>query len=400
MSGTANTYTGTTTINQGAVRASFQSGVFGTGSTGAVVLNGGGIVLANTTNETPTWNMNIGASGGTFQTGANGRWYFSSTLSGSGALALAAFTGGASRVQNQGLTNFNGKLSVGAVTLELPENSGGAATGDDVLALVNGSGILVRSSGTSGGATQGFTIGSGGGVLRSTAGSGGAVAAKISGAGGDRVPFGPGVNGAIVITNTANSYTGDTYVAGGFGSAGGLTGPSYLPIGGVGVIPAGAGKGNVVIVASNGAGGLDLNGFNQTVNGLSSFIQGAGSVSQAFSIWNLIQTAGYTADLDLLTITDGTSNSGAITTDVAAFTRLAAGSSNSFLASLSLANGGLFSNTYTLTFTSSKNGTPFNDSPRNLSVTVTGIIVVPEPVALALAGIGIAVAAWAFSCRK
>jgi autotransporter-associated beta strand protein len=128
--------------------------------------------------------------------------------------------------------------------------------------------------------------------------------------------------------------------------------------------------------------------------------QSIGTFGQGFSIWNLVQTAGYTANLDLLTITSGTANSAAITTDLATFAGLASGSSNGFNASLALDTAGIFTNTYTLAFRSSSGGAQFNDTPQDLTLTVTGAVIVPEPSAIALGGLGIAGAGWSAWRRR
>lgn len=116
-----------------------------------------------------------------------------------------------------------------------------------------------------------------------------------------------------------------------------------------------------------------------------------------FSLYNLLQTAGYTADLALLSITPGVGNDAALTTNLATFNSLAAGSFNSWQASVNTANQGTFSNTWTLQFKSSNGGTAYSgDTAQTLTLT-TNVIVVPEPGALAIAaaGIGLAAAAWA-----
>ena len=50
-------------------------------------------------------------------------------------------------------------------------------------------------------------------------------------------------------------------------------------------------------------------------------------------------------------------------------------------------------------FVSAKNGQSLG-GPQNMTLTVTGVIIVPEPAALALAGIALAAAAWAYRRRR
>lgn len=120
-----------------------------------------------------------------------------------------------------------------------------------------------------------------------------------------------------------------------------------------------------------------------------------------FSLANLLQTNGYTADLALLNVVSGTGNTGAITTTLPSqFFNLAPGSSFAYAASLSTATLGIFQNVYTLQFKSANNGAAFNaDATQNLTLTVQGVIIVPEPGTLALAAAGLGLAAWR-ACRR
>jgi autotransporter-associated beta strand protein len=134
---------------------------------------------------------------------------------------------------------------------------------------------------------------------------------------------------------------------------------------------------------------------------LGEFNQGAGfSTPWDFAISNLLASNLYTADL-VLDSFSVTSNSGAIFMDLSgtSFQTLSAGGTNPFTAWMSLANTGTFTNVYQLNFASAKNNQTLGGS-QNVTLTVTGIIVVPEPGALALAGIGIAAAAYAYRRRR
>lgn len=68
-----------------------------------------------------------------------------------------------------------------------------------------------------------------------------------------------------------------------------------------------------------------------------------------FNIANLIETAGFTAGLDLDSIVSAGDVS-ALTTSITAFNSLAAGSANSFFASINTSAEGIFSASYTLNF--------------------------------------------------
>jgi fibronectin-binding autotransporter adhesin len=81
---------------------------------------------------------------------------------------------------------------------------------------------------------------------------------------------GGGANGAILF-NSANDWTGNTSIVGRTGSGGN----TRLLLGNHNVIPDGVGKGNLILGNTgnnnNSQCVLDLNGFNETVNGLVSF---------------------------------------------------------------------------------------------------------------------------------
>ncbi len=72
-----------------------------------------------------------------------------------------------------------------------------------------------------------------------------------------------------------------------------------------------------------------------------------GVIDSAFDIFNLEQTVGFTADLDLDSIV-GSGDTSVLSTDLAPFGFLSAGSSNGFLASFDTSTPGPFSASYTL----------------------------------------------------
>jgi autotransporter-associated beta strand protein len=88
------------------------------------------------------------------------------------------------------------------------------------------------------------------------------VLSKLTGAGAFNVNCD---SGFVVLSNAGNDYAGDTTVATLWAGSSGTTGK--LKLGASEVIPHGAGKGSLVL---NAGATLDLNGFNETVNGLSS----------------------------------------------------------------------------------------------------------------------------------
>ncbi|NBT14666.1 MAG: PEP-CTERM sorting domain-containing protein, partial [Planctomycetia bacterium] len=59
-----------------------------------------------------------------------------------------------------------------------------------------------------------------------------------------------------------------------------------------------------------------------------------------------------------------------------------------------------FTNVYNLAFNSSKNGASLGGTPQNVTLTVTGVIVVPEPGGVLLALLGAAGAAWLSRQRR
>ncbi len=72
-----------------------------------------------------------------------------------------------------------------------------------------------------------------------------------------------------------------------------------------------------------------------------------GVIDSGFDIFNLEQTLGFTADLDLDSVI-GSGDTGVLSTDLALFSGLAGGASNGFLASFDTSSAGSFSASYAL----------------------------------------------------
>jgi autotransporter-associated beta strand protein len=84
------------------------------------------------------------------------------------------------------------------------------------------------------------------------------ITGKITGPGGLTVDRPAGQIPIIVLSNTANDYQGDTTMNG-----------ALLRLGASDVVPNGGTAGNVVLTGAALTGGLNLNGFSDTINGLS-----------------------------------------------------------------------------------------------------------------------------------
>lgn len=277
LSGTNKNYTGGTTITGGAIQiAGAAAGNLGSTNNAALTLNGGALHANFTANTTVNYAINIGANGGEIRNlgGDAGRWLMASnTISGSGTLTLS-FGTSATRINlaSTTQTGFSGKwiIDSGGSTQRFVDVAGsstfGTGTGDDFITLRNSGALLLRNGVTLGGATRGVTLGSGGGRINGAGSSTVTLAGKITGASGNTAAFGMENGTIVLLSNTSNDYAGDTTTV---SNSGGTTG--MLRLGAAGVIPDGAGKGNVSIGASTA---IDLNGFNETINGLS----GSGTV--------------------------------------------------------------------------------------------------------------------------
>ncbi len=122
-------------------------------------------------------------------------------------------------------------------------------------------------------------------------------------------------------------------------------------------------------------GGSDLNML--TID-FGTVAQGGASPTMDFDIFNLINTASFTASLELDSIL-GSGDTGVLTTDLATFTggsALAAGANNMFTATLDTSGVGSFSATYTLSFSDEdlSGASALGDLTLNLLGEVTGSV--------------------------
>ncbi len=297
MSGTNKSYTGGTTINGGAVQISsaaaagtLAAGTLGSTNTSAVTLNGGSLYTSFTNNMTVNNAITVGASGGEIRNLSTGRFVFgtSNTLSGSGTLTLT-FGTGAVRFGASGTgitqTGFSGKWVVdgnggnasnGFFDLYAEQNLG-TGSGDDFLTLKNGGKVLLRGFTLS----KGITIGSGGGQIGNGGGLSTTLSGKISGSAGNDIIFDLGGSGTSIVTlsNTGNAWLGATT----------LSTQGILRLGASGVLADAAGTINI----SSATAVLDMNGFTETVGGIS----GSGTVdNQAASTSSTLSAGANNAD--------------------------------------------------------------------------------------------------------
>ncbi len=211
----------------------------------------------------------------------------------------------------------------------------------------------------------------------------------------------------ISLTGSNFVFNGTT-TAGTYALSGNVTSPAGTTIGGTYSL----GSTNEFGVLTNAAASVSFTGtaIDPAVASFASSSTSTsltldfGSVSQdssvsplTFSIFNLVQTSGFTADLALYEIDSSLATNQQLTTDLAIFSNLVAGGSNSFNVSLSTSTLGSFENIYVLRLKSANGGVIYAaDTPQSLTLVAKAVIVVPEPGSLALAGTAFTgwVAAW------
>lgn len=265
LAGNNKNYSGTTTINGGAIQITdTAAGSLGSSASGTIALNGGAIFGNFSVNKTPGYTFTVGASGGEFRTLGAGRWLMTANrISGSGTLTLRLAS--ASRFQPaNSQSGFSGKWIFdgdGDQNRLIDFNGGsgsgylGTGTGDDVLTIIDSPALLLRNGVILGTPLQGIALGAGEAKITAAGSSTVTIGGKLNGPSGNNVQFyTDAANSILIISNTANSWLGNTSIQG----------LGIVRVGNAGVFPD---NGGVVDVFSSTAV-LDLNGFNETIGGL------------------------------------------------------------------------------------------------------------------------------------
>ena len=325
-----NTYSGATTIVSPATFTIDGAGQLGSGSYSGAIANGGALNYNSTASQ--TLSGVISGTGPVKDTGG-----------GSLVLSGANTYGGGTTVSGGSVLSLNADSGLGAATAGLTLNGGCLKN--------NNSSPTITSSRT-------ITLGANGGYVDAGWAPAHPVTlnSKLTGAGDLLIDLD---GSPVVIANTGNNYTGDTIV--------GANGPGYyasgtkawLKLGASGVIPNGAGYGNVIINSAY-AGVLDLAGFSQTINGLSGDgtvdnSAGAGSLSvgnndTSSTFSGVLQNSTGTLALGkvgsgTLTLSGASTYTGATTVSAGTLAFAAGGSLGA--TALSVASGATLANTTT-----------------------------------------------------
>ena len=257
-------YTGTTTVNEGALRISATTANnMGSLTTGNLTLNGGRLETRFGANQTLDYAISVGASGGEIRnlgTDSQRATLGSGKVTGSGLLTLS-FGSTDTRIGVNAQAGFSGKWLVDGGGLynvnrfmDVTKNAGlGSGTGDDFITLQNG-GRMLHRGGTLGSASQGFTVGAGTNRLSIAGGETVTIAAKLSGAAGNGLEIDLSNSTSTgLLTHAGNSLLGDVV----------LTGPGIVRLGASGVLPD---NGGTVTIQTNAT--LDLGAYNEVIGGL------------------------------------------------------------------------------------------------------------------------------------
>ncbi|MGA2498791.1 MAG: autotransporter-associated beta strand repeat-containing protein, partial [Tepidisphaeraceae bacterium] len=206
---------------------------------------------------------------------ASGETHYGEALTGT----ANTYTGGT--LLNSGILQISGDGSLGSVAGVLPTSLTGGVP--NINLMFNGGQLFNNGGAVPLSASRNILIGPGGAFVRDGWNQPITINGTMSGPGGFNVVW----DGGPLTLGAVNTYVGDTTI--------GVNGNGYNPgaaaalvLGTNNAIPSGAGKGNLIFGTTN-ATSLNLNGYNQTVNGLSgggtaSIYNGAGATTSTLTI--------------------------------------------------------------------------------------------------------------------
>jgi len=287
LSGANKNFTGASTISGGVVRiAATGPGSLGSTATNGVNLAGGAVHALFSANVNVSNAFVVGDAGGELRNLGNDsqRWQMiANRISGSGPLTLSFGASNSRFTMASSQNGFTGRWIVdsGGNANRFADVSGssafGGATGDVAIVLQNNGTLLVRNGVTLGSSTQGLYVGSGESKITAAGGATITIAGKLSGPATNAVQFyGDNATSVTILSNTNNNWAGTTTVNGGAAF-------HTLRLGAAGVLPDAGG-----LLALTAAARLDLNGFSETVGGLT----GAGRVDNAAAASTVTLTVG------------------------------------------------------------------------------------------------------------
>jgi autotransporter-associated beta strand protein len=273
--GGANTYAGNTTITSGTLKLANAAAIPSGAGKGNLAVNAtldlnGNAISVNGLTGTGTLTSSVPGTASISIGGFDQGGTFSGVISnGSGTLSVAKT--GAGTLTLSGTSSYSGgtTISGGILSISSDANLGAAPGSASAANLVIDGGTFATSVSMTLNANRGIAVGpasgSGSGsfavATATTLTYGGTLADNSTGAGG---LIKTNTSGTLVLAG-ANTYSGDTAIAGG-----------TLRLGNAAAIPSGPGKGNLTLASGST---LDLNNFSPSVNGLA----GAGTITNSLT---------------------------------------------------------------------------------------------------------------------
>jgi fibronectin-binding autotransporter adhesin len=356
-----NTFTGATTISGGTLQIGATGRLVGGTYAGGITVGTGSLFRYSGSNAQTLSGAITGAGGLTKDTNTSDltlsgtNTYTGTTTVSAGRImvsAVAHLSSGATSLVQSGVGQFF--LSSGAINYTNPFNINGTGYLEGADSQNNNSGAIRMSGNTISGSitlSGNSRIASFGSVVNAT--STNTISGQITGGFGiDFYGFQnqTGTSQVFVLSNTANNYTGATTITNSNYNTTNLAGVSTtLRLGASNVIPDGASAGNVAF-AINGTNDnatviLDLNGFNETINGLTvnagTFATRITNTAAATSASVLTVGANDTTSSFSGTITDSGAGRTLALTKIGSGILTLSGTSNSYIGATTVSAGTL-----------------------------------------------------------